>query len=189
MLTNQDGVTVAFDVIREELEAAANGVNIQGADFLKSGQYDEATILIESGRKMLAFRNKIEALKEEWLNGHDATTRSRVQIENVRSITSHNKAPKTGLSVTFPDGTEIHHQVAAETFAATLNKLGLERVRSLNKKVNGFPLVSNERSDKYDQVKSDTLLVMTHSNTESKKRMLEEIAKELAVLLKVQIVK
>jgi hypothetical protein len=76
-----DGVTTAFDVILEELIAVVSEVNEQGAQFMKEGKYDDAQKLIESGKQLQRFKEKLYALRSEWSNGLDTATRDRVKIE------------------------------------------------------------------------------------------------------------
>lgn len=184
-----DGVTTAFDVILEELIAVVSEVNAQGAQFMKGGKYDDAQKLIESGKQLQRFKEKLDALRSEWSSGLDTATRDRVKIENVRTLASHHKAPKTGLLVRFTNGKVFNESVAAETFSLALQEIGLDRVRSLNKQVNDVPLISAKRHDTYTQHRVGSYYVMTHSNTLSKKRMLEAIAKELGIRISVEIIK
>jgi hypothetical protein len=184
-----DGVTTAFEVILEELGAVVAEVNAQGAQCMKDGKYDDAQQLIESGKKLQHFKEKLDALRSEWSSGHDNTTRNRVKIENVRSLTSHHKAPKTGLLVRFRNGKIINESIAAETFSLALQEFGFDRVRSLNKQVNEVPLVSSKKHETYSQHRIGSHYIMTHSNTVSKKRMLVAIAKELGIQVDVEIIK
>lgn len=186
---NRDGVTTAFEVILEELDTVTKEVNSQGADFIKSGKYVEAQRIIESGKQLLVFREQLFGLKSEWLTGHDVSIRQRVQINNIRNISPRRKATRTGLSVTCPNGRVIHHHFAADTFVEVLQYLGIERVKTLNIRVNGVPLVSTHKDDKYSQKELGTYWIMTHSNTEAKKMLLTSIADRLGVHLSMKIVK
>lgn len=93
-----------------------------------------------------------------------------------------------GLFVTMPNGEQINHKVSATTFAEVIEKLDIERVRSLERKVNGIPLISASKHPTYDQRKSGQYYIMTNTDTKTKKRLLEEIATELRESLKVQII-
>ena len=93
-----------------------------------------------------------------------------------------------GLLVTMPNGEKINHKVSAITFAEVIEKLGVERVRNLNK-VYIIPIISTSKHHTYNQRKSGRYYIMTNSDTKTKKRLLEEIASELGEsLLKVEIV-
>lgn len=183
-----DGVTTAFDVILDELDAVTKEVNSQGSDFMKNGKYTEAKRIIESGQQLQAFREKLSGLRAEWLTGQDASMRERVQLNNIRELSPHHKAQKTGLSVMLPNGREIHHHVAADTFVEVLRELGIERVKALDIRVSRIPLVATQRSDKYSQTKVGPYWIITHSNTEYKKKLLGSIGERLGVHLTVKIV-
>ena len=97
------------------------------------------------------------------------------------------KTQQTRLVVTMPNGEKIDRNVAATTFAETIEKLGIERVRDLNKE-DIIPLISTHRDDKYIQRQSGRYYIMTHNNTKKKKSLLEEIAVDLDEPLTVEIV-
>ena len=92
-----------------------------------------------------------------------------------------------GLFVTMPDGEPINHKVSATTFVEVIEKLGTERIKSLNKE-DIIPLISADKHEKYIQRQSGRYYVMTNNNTQKKKSLLEEIALELGIDLKVEIV-
>ncbi len=92
-----------------------------------------------------------------------------------------------GLFVTMPDGEIINHKVSATTFVEVIEKLGIERVKNLNKE-DIIPLISIHKNDKYTQHQSGQYYIMTHNSTKKKKQLLEEIATELRESLKVEII-
>ena len=94
-----------------------------------------------------------------------------------------------GLLVTMPNEERINHKVAATTFTEVIEKLGIERVRSLELQVNRIPLISTSEHPTYDQRKSGQYYIMTNTDTKTKKRLLEKIATELRESLKVEIIK
>jgi hypothetical protein len=96
---------------------------------------------------------------------------------------------KTVLRVTFPDGTVIADKKAKITFAETIKRIGLMKVRNLGITFCHVPIVSNTLDKKYGQAQipvGDGLYVMTHSSTHDKKNQIDKIAKELGVKLKVE---
>jgi len=102
-----------------------------------------------------------------------------------------NKKSKTVLKVTFPDGTVFFDKAASNTFAKTIEKIGCMRVRQLGLTYCKVPIVSNKKDKKYEKAQiptKDGLFIMTHSNTEDKKKMLDKISEELGLRLKVEIV-
>ncbi len=103
-------------------------------------------------------------------------------------------APKlklTRLVVTMPNGVKIAHKTAKATFLEVIDNIGVERVKNLNKVCNKGDLISNIRNPKYpdyDQPELGGYYIMTGSDTKRKKNQLEEIARDLDVSLKVEIV-
>jgi negative regulator of replication initiation len=72
--------------------------------------------------------------------------------------------------------------------ADTIEYFGVEDVRALQFTVNGIELVSTSKHPKYDQAQVGKFFVCTHSNTESKKKMLERLAIRLNRPLTVEVV-
>jgi len=96
---------------------------------------------------------------------------------------------KTVLRVTFPDGTIIADKKAKITFAETIKRIGLMKVRNLGISFCHVPIVSNTLDKKYGQAQipvGDGLYVMTHSSTHDKKKQLDKISQELGLRLKVE---
>ncbi len=96
---------------------------------------------------------------------------------------------KTVLRVTFPDGTVIADKKAKITFAETIKRIGLMKVRNLGITFCHVPIVSNTLDKKYGQAQipvGDGLYVMTHSSTHDKKKQLDKISQELGLRLKVE---
>jgi len=86
------------------------------------------------------------------------------------------------------NGKTIDHRIAARTFVETLRTVGLDRVRTLGLRVRAVPLVSRQQHDGYEQWPVEGWLVVTHSATEEKKEILDEISRRLALDMRVEIV-
>ena len=112
---------------------------------------------------------------------------SSVQPAPHRRTIGKQKAQRTRLVVTMPDGERIDHNNAATTFTEVIEKLGIERVRDLNKE-DIIPLISTYKDDKYIQRQSGRYYIMTHNHTKRKKFLLDEIAADLGEPLTVDIV-
>ncbi len=96
---------------------------------------------------------------------------------------------KTVLRVTFPDGTVIADKKAKITFAETIKRIGLMKVRNLGISFCHVPIVSNTLDKKYGKAQipvGDGLYVMTHSSTHDKKKQLDKISQELGLKLTVE---
>ena len=137
----------------------------------------------------------------------DAVTISSVQLNNV--VREHKEGisrprttgmkPATKLRVTFmDDGEVISESIAADTLKKAILKFGVERVAQLCiapydsiLQLNRVNLVTKKRDEQYANRQHEIgngWLVFTGSNTPSKKRQIEAIAKALSVKVKVEIV-
>ena len=93
----------------------------------------------------------------------------------------------TVLEVIMPNGEKIAHKNASDTFVEVIEKIGIQKVEKLNKKLNGV-LISTTNHPTRTQHEAGGYYIATHARTERKKRCLEEIAKDLDVPLEVKIV-
>jgi hypothetical protein len=98
------------------------------------------------------------------------------------------RQPRRNLRV-LVKGTEIRGKNAADVFVAALRHMGLERVAALNVKLCGSHLVSNS-TPPVDRSywRSGDWHIVTHCSTREKKSLLEQVAEELGVDIRVSIV-
>jgi hypothetical protein len=185
---NQDGVSTAFDMILDEIGAVEEQLAAEGAASFKEKRYDAADKLSASGRHLVQFRKKLEDLRAEWRSSIDADTRKRVKVQPGYSIPPHSKGKKTTIRVILPSGRIIQRPTAASSLADVVEEFGLDAVRKLGLTVNGVPLVDLKPNGKYNQEKRGSFFIITHSNTKSKKELIETIAKQLRKSVKVEIV-
>lgn len=102
------------------------------------------------------------------------------------------RTPATGLCVYLPDGDFIQESSAAATYIAAIVKADLLRVRALDLKLCGINIVSTTIDSKYGSAQHEAapgLYVLTHSNTQDKKKILDKISKALNLGWRVEIVK
>ena len=88
----------------------------------------------------------------------------------------------TRLDVTMPNGENIAHHMAVDTFAEVIEKLGIEEVRRVY-----LYLVSTSQSPQYNRQVGE-YYVRTQSSTREKKRQLERVAERLGIQLTVDTV-
>lgn len=203
----RDGVAAALDLILDELSVAYRQLSDEVSDALAEKRTDSAGQLIDTAKRLDAFRTRLEGLKREWTSELDATTRERVLSEpptgdepreaqtfdddaGTTAANARTKAAKTVLKVRLPSGRVIHRRIAADTFVETIRELGVENVRALNLTLNKTELVSNALSEKYSgsQRALGDYFVITHSGTKTKKEQLDEISRRLDAGLIVEIV-
>ena len=92
------------------------------------------------------------------------------------------KAFPSTFSVSFPDGTTVQGNSAAETMAQTINRIGPKRVAELHLRAGGGDLVSKEGSTIYKSSNyplDSGYVLCTHSSTDDKINKLEKISKLL----------
>lgn len=182
-----DGVSAAFSLILEEIEVVEGQLNREGSTAFSKSQYDDAEAISHSGKKLKDFRSKLEKLHSEWSSGIDIKIRERVKVEPEYSIKPHSKSSRTGIKVTLANGSVIKSDTAAQTMADTIEYFGIEDDHALKLTVNGIDFVSTSKHQKYGQTRFGKFFVCTHSNTKSKKEMLEKLAKKLNRPLTVEI--
>jgi len=59
-------VNTAFEILLEEIEAVADGLNETGAEAFRAGDYEKAKAAIEEAARLAEFREKVKALQKEW---------------------------------------------------------------------------------------------------------------------------
>lgn len=99
---------------------------------------------------------------------------------------------KTGLRVILPDGKIIQEAQTWGTFVEAIKFAGVERVRGLNLKLCGIPLVIDSIDPNHEASNSrptgDGSYIFTLSNTKEKAKRLEIIGKRLGIDWTVEIV-
>jgi len=179
----RDGVSLALDLVLEEIAAVEAQLTHEGRTAFEQNRYDDARRLAESGKRLSVFARKLAALQKEWTSGIDPQTRSRVKVGGYPP----RKGPRTTLRVTL-SGRVFQRPTAAATMVDVIESLGVDRVRALGHRVSGMPLISTEKHEKYGQMPLGPFLVCTHSNTEAKKRLLERLGAELGRAITVDVI-
>ena len=87
------------------------------------------------------------------------------------------------LAVKMEDGRWISEDSAIDTFIEVIKALGIEKVRKLEKQVNGIPLVGDsdypDKAQRKDETETGTFYVVSGTNTVTKKKILDDIADQL----------
>ena len=199
-----------FDLIESDSEESAERLN----RYLNYGavQTGNAVTAIKNDYQNVSKQREIEARLPEFWNellekkneylllpvmeiakekvGHEPTEEQVLTF--LKSLKVVPKPPPIspeykGLIVIMPNGEVINHKRASNTFVEVIEKLGIERVKALNKEYI-IPLISDSKHPLYNQGKSGNYYIMTNSDTKTKKRLLDEIALDIGVRLDVKIV-
>lgn len=108
-----------------------------------------------------------------------------------KSPKSNGQAAATRIKIHFSDGRVLQGENAADTFRLFVLELGVERVRSLGLVQSNVPLVSNTLDEKYSGSQKplgNGFYLMTNSPTTKKKKVIEEIAREFGVRIRVEVI-
>ena len=89
------------------------------------------------------------------------------------------------ISVSFPNNSKIPEGKPTAVFVATINKIGIEKIKQLNI-VRSISLVSSVKSDKYVQHQIGAYWIMTNLSTNDKYKVLTEINQRLGLGLKIE---
>ena len=112
-----------------------------------------------------------------------------VSLNDTLTETTSRKGPKTALRIVY-NGKLIIREHGADTLAEVVRRIGAERIHSLDLKLGGLPLIGKvlPPADRgYRTV--DGWIVGTHASNADNKAVLEEIARRLAIDLRVEILK
>lgn len=63
---DRNEVNEAFEILLEEIEQVANGLNEGGVEAFRAGDYNRAKQAIEEATRLAEFREKVRALQKEW---------------------------------------------------------------------------------------------------------------------------
>lgn len=108
-----------------------------------------------------------------------------------RRETGRQKAPQTRLVVTMPDGEKVNCRKATDTFCEVIEKIGIEKVKSLELILCGIPLIAIDWKGSYQQKhrsKCNNYFITTHGSVLTLAAKLKEIDEGLGVNMKVEIV-
>ena len=93
--------------------------------------------------------------------------------------------PDKPLAVKMPDGTWIAENTGIDTFIQVIKVIGIEEVKKLDLRVNGIPLIADCDYDGKAQKKVETeagiYWIVSGTDTERKKKILDDIADRLNV--------
>lgn len=99
--------------------------------------------------------------------------------------------PRTRLRITMPDGLIIEERTAWQSLQKFMLRVGVERVRAVGLIANKIPLVSNTVDKKYKTAQKplgNGWLLMTCSDTATKRKQILAIAEALGLSINVEIV-
>lgn len=185
-LDRQDRVSRALDTILGELEGEVGRLNAEGALLFGQSRYDEAATRAEEGKRLQGFREKFSNLRAEWLSlgTHSGSRPSPNLPQGPKSIRNERTpAVRKKFSVVFGDGEIITEETAAGTFAKCITKIGVEKVKALDLRFSGRPLLMDEPGK--DRWKVEGYYFETRTTAAEKRKLLRAISEGTGVPLEV----
>jgi hypothetical protein len=186
---NSEKIFAALSTVERILNSKIDIINRQGAELFRSSNYQEALSKAEHGKNLTIFVNKVSELHNDWifLSKELGALGERNQSESKPS--GRNRRAPVKLAVRFEDGESIFESSAAETFCKTLVKIGIQRVEALGIQRLNHPLISNSPPEKkYTSNQVGDHYIITHFNTDDKRKLLLHIAEQLGISLEAEIV-
>ena len=182
-----EAVTTKLSELFAALHSATDDLKMAGAESCLIGDFSQVTVINDSCRKLQALESEIKAT----VNNFDA----RYNARSVEKASFHKKdryrtRKPSGRLLVKVAGKVIEEPTIAETFVETLKAFGLERVEKLNKTVTSIPLIARTptNGDYQKQRRCDGWFITTHVNKVSATTVLEEIARELNIPVKVEFI-
>ena len=185
---------IAIDAIRDDYNNIVRQRKIQSGlpeawrALVQESDKDLIKVVVEKTENVCGHRpddeQVIAFLKSEELPLVKPNPPKSHQDQPEQSDTSERRKnrPATRLRVTMANGEVIERQHAKATFIEVIEKLGIERVRSVD------PSTVLTKPPKYFWVKHGQFYINIYHNTESKKLALENIAQHLEDKFTVKIV-
>jgi hypothetical protein len=182
-----EAVTTKFTELFAALHSATDDLKMAGAEACLIGDFSQVTVINDSCRKLQALESDIKVT----VNNFDARNNTPPMEKagfHKKDSKRRTRKSRGHLRVTVADRF-IEEQTIAETFFETLKAFGLERVARLNKVVTSIPLIARTKTNGYQaQRRCDGWFITTHVNKVSATTMLEEIARELNIPVKVEFI-
>ncbi|MEK7995660.1 MAG: hypothetical protein AAB403_17815 [Planctomycetota bacterium] len=173
-----------FGALLTAIRTSADEWRMRAAEALLDRDDARAEECLRAIQRITEAADEVETVYHKW---KDRWPTLAAAPATTPSLAPHTKRPGPKLRVHL-NSKVIEYSGAAETFARTIEAIGIERVARLGKVLSGIALVGTSKATGYQQQFAiGEFYVCTHSNTQTKKRLLEEIASELRVPLRVEI--
>lgn len=177
-------VTDCFSAVLAAIYTTADDWRMQAAEALLDRDDSRAQECLRAIERIMEAAGEVETIYRKWKDRWPAAAAAPATAP---SLAPHPKRPGSKLRVHL-NGKVIEYSDAAETFARSIEDIGIERVTRLGKVLSGIALIGTSKATGYQQQFAiGKFYVCTHSNTQTKKRVLEEIAAEVGVQLRVEV--
>jgi hypothetical protein len=185
--TQNDQITVAIQIVIEEIATFRKEIAKNGSKAFESGNIADVKLLASVTERLNRFSEKTEQLLDEWIDGF--TEEEKKKIPTAKEVKYINGTPRVNsrpIKVIFENGKVVFHKYAADTLAATIEMIGIDKVKGLDLYRSGLPLIGSQKSDKYSQRKVGAYYIFTNLSNEDKKSLIKEIASKLQLNISVE---
>jgi len=178
-------VADCFGALLAAIDTSADAWRLRAAEALLDRDDARAQECFPAIERFAEASREVESLRDKWKDSWPALP---VALAGERDVALHAKRPGSKLRVQV-NSKALEYPDAAETFAHAIEEIGLDRLARLGKALSGIALVGTSKATGYQQQYAiGGFYVCTHSNTQTKKRLLEEIALELGAPIHVEII-
>ena len=179
-------VSICFGELMSAMRASADGLRIRALEALLDREDDKAQACLPAIASIKERQAEIEAAYRKW-NGEPTVLASPSAASKPNFLLPPSKRPGSKLRV-WLNGQEIDGSNAAETFAHTIEAIGIGRVASLGMTLSGIALVAEAKETGYQKPRFvGGFYLCTHSNNPAKKQILDSIADRLRLSLKATV--
>lgn len=179
-------VNQQFNQLFTVIVQASDDLKIASAEASLTGDFTMVVAKIYDCKRLQMLEMELKAC----LKRFEGNRPSKPVAEPVRSQTRQirRKAGRDKLRVKLGDKI-IQQSTVSDTFVQTLAELGLEKIARLNKKLSGIALLAKTPTSGYQTQKyHQGWYVTTHFNTPTAMKILQDVARELRIPLKIESV-
>ena len=174
--------------IEDLLTRISSEIDVLIREFKQKSSFYIASNSINKAQGLLSIIDSLNDMERDFeriKNNYSSFSTDQVRIP--RPVET-NRRPKKFLRVEFPDGTVIKENTAVSTFIKTIEKIGVQEVKSLNLKRGRGDLITSHplETQAYHQIDND--YVYTVSSTPEKAKQLETISSLLDLRLKIDVI-
>lgn len=168
------------------LHYAADDLKIIGQEAMLSGDFSQVTDSMEACKKLQVLEADIKAAVANFHTKPPMLTVEKTSFHKKDKRRTRTQGGRLRVTVA---GKIIQQHTLAGTFVEALKVFGLERVAKLDKIVTSIPLIARTPTNDYQtQARCDGWYITTHVNKVTATTVLQEIAKELNMPLKIECI-
>jgi len=181
-----EAVSTKFTELFAALHSAREDLKIAGAEVCFNGDFSQVVNINDSYRKLQGLESDIKAAINNFGEKYHARSVEKAGFHKNDSNRTRKQGGRLRVTVA---GKVIEKNTIAETFVETLKVFGLERVAKLNKTVTSIPLIARTPTSHYQtQKRWDGWYITTHINKISATTVLNDIAKQLNMPVKIEFI-